>query len=239
MTRLAQPLPAPRPARRHPPSAVHDWARSALHDAARTGHPLLLSIPAPRVGLEALLSISGDSPALLWDSPGQSAFCGAGVARQIRARGPSRFGQVQQAAKSIMADLRSVGWSHSTPPAPRLVGGFAFRVGDAELPPWNGFGDGWFVLPRLRYDLHESGPRLVLTIRGDEVRSPRCRSVALEQLLEARDALAQCRAQTSPAASGAAVARPAPTTERSWNELVDSIVTRICAAQFEKVAPSG
>jgi isochorismate synthase len=233
MTRLAAPLPTPRAASRHP-SSVEDWAHRALLAASRAGHTLLLSIPAPRVRLEALLRINGSWPALLWESPGQREFSGLGVASEVRPHGAGRFHQVRQAAERIMADVRSVSFN-GAPPIARLVGGFAFQAGDACQPPWNDFGDGWFVLPRLRYDLHDFGPRLTLTVPAEQTRSARHRRVALEQLLAARDALAERQPLAWPAVSTSPVVRPAATTEQSWNERVDAIVSRISAGQFEKV----
>jgi isochorismate synthase len=239
MTRLAASLPYPAPATRAASSRgqdLHDWARAALLDGARMSCSVLLSVPAPRVALEQLLGFSPEAPAVLWGPPGAESFVGSAVAGEVHCVGGGRFRQLEQAARELLADVRSVAWRTERPAVPRLVGGLAFRVGDAGQWPWLNFGDGWFVLPRLRYDHLQGGTaRLVLAVPASETRSPRRRDQALEQLWHARRQLSELGRADVAAGSGPGRVLSDPAFDHNWPSLVTGLLADISAGKYDKV----
>jgi isochorismate synthase len=89
---------------------------------------------------------------LFWWAPRDGGeVAGIGVAAEVRASGPDRFAAIERAAADILSRVVVRDADGAPPWTPRLYGGFAFAPGGADEPPWAGFGDAWFALPRLLY----------------------------------------------------------------------------------------
>ena len=56
-------------------------------------------------------------------------------------------------------------------PEPRVFGGFAFQSGRSARAPWDGFGEGQLVLPRLSYTRRDDRAWLTLAAAPGELAS--------------------------------------------------------------------
>ena len=117
-----------------------------------------IASPAPVVDAAQLVDAWRDGPVMSWTSR-DLTIVGMGVARELRASGPTRWRDIAAQARALRV--------HG--PA-RFVGGGAFAPGAADRAPWQGFGDAWFVLPRWTYVRDGSGAQLVLALDGPRAR---------------------------------------------------------------------
>ena len=185
MTRLDAPSVAMRPVVAHPNPAqpeLRKWAEQAMNAATHAGQAVVLTIPAPVVPEEALLLVKPDALGGLWSSAPASTFSTLGAAHELRAAGAERFEEIQRQAAALWRDWTTVSYGDAAPPTPRLIGGFAFREGGAQDAPWQGFGDAWFVLPRLRYDVAGDTAWLSRAVGRDELGRSGMRAAAVEDL---------------------------------------------------------
>ncbi len=238
MTRLDASTVPMRPALAHPEPAQHElrrWVRQAMTAATQAEKSVVLTIPAPVVPEEALLLIDPDDLGALWSSTPGATFSTLGAARELRASGADRFDAIQRQAVALWQDWVTVSCGETAPQKSRLFGGFAFREGGAQQPPWQGFGDAWFVLPRLRYDVAGERAWLSRAVGREELDQSALRAAALEDLLAVRAALPTV-------ARGLKRSRPLPTlvgseprSDAGWGALVRGIAGGISSGDFEKV----
>lgn len=192
----------------------------------------LFSFPAPLAPVHAALSSAVDGERLLWSAGEWGdgwSFAGIGAAARLLAEGPSRFSSLRAQAEVLFArvreerDARFLG-----SPGPRLFGGASFRVGESA-PPWDGFGDADFVLPRWLYARRGEVAALSLVLSSEELRAPArvlAEAAALQtQLLRSIDAL--------PVAQAAARVDDLPA--EAWAALVEGALASIRAGHFGKV----
>lgn len=213
---------------------------------ARTPRPLaahitLVHVPAPRVPLEAFLSMplqdARTASGFMWDARTHEsaareewAFAGRGVQHRIEVSGAEPSVDARVALTQFFRELDESRDDEGAPPA-RMFGGLAFRGGDTRDETWAGFADATFVLPRLRYAL---GPdRAVLTLAvpvGESV------ATATEHARRVAGALA-AHAALPPAARGAkAPARiTRETSLASWSEQVEAALTAIRRGEADKL----
>src|SRR5262245_304725 len=126
----------------------------------------LLTRPAPRVPVETFLALPLEGERMLWDdgmgsgagarsasgarSPSVSwAYAGRGAAARVEAWGDDRFREARAAADRLFASLLDL--DPGPAPGARLFGGVAFQPQKIAPPPWTGFADASFVLPRWTY----------------------------------------------------------------------------------------
>jgi isochorismate synthase len=238
MTRLDAPTVPMRPAVAHPNPEQHElrkWAEQAVTAANQAGQAVVLSIPAPVVPEEALLLVEPDALGALWSSASASTFSALGAAHELRAAGAGRFEEIRGQAAALWRDWTTVSYGDAAPPRARLIGGFAFREGGAHDTPWHGFGDAWFVLPRLRYEVTGDTAWLSRAVGRDELGRSVMRAAAVENLLAVRAALPAV-------ARGLRQTRPLPTlvgsqarSDEDWSALVTEIAVGIADGLFEKV----
>ncbi|MFM7202593.1 MAG: isochorismate synthase MenF [Myxococcota bacterium] len=142
---------------------------------AHEGQPGLLSVslPAPVVGVARVVEALGEDLELLWHPPGAWSLVGEGMVCARTLTGPERLQELQQWASQLFEQLRvrvhpaciaragdllpfpttmaSAALEGTSPLLPRLFGGLAFDVEGAHDGPWQGFGDGRFLLARWVY----------------------------------------------------------------------------------------
>ena len=215
---------------------------------------IVTQIPAPLVPLEAAARalrgvIDRTRPGLeevdlLWDPPEGPAFVGSGCALELTAE------RLQAGPLDLWT--RAVVTLAQEGPSTRLFGGLAFTRGCAGEEPWRAFGDGVFVLPRLRYARHNDRAFLALALEAPALEGERRDGVAVE-FAAALAALAKA-AEAAPVEvpSAAPALSPPPVGPRSgpptreaprvtqlsgerWHELVRDVADGLRAGRFEKV----
>ncbi|MDX2087232.1 MAG: isochorismate synthase [Kofleriaceae bacterium] len=171
------------------------WLEAGLAVAARSEGLTFIALPAPVVGAAAILDEFRDAPLVSWAS-GDLTLVGVGIARQLRGIGTRRWAEVIGGAHAIACGVpdatdkprdtmpTAVGDAASraviagvvSPTSalgfarPRFVGGAAFAPGAAAQPPWQGFGDAWFALPRWTYVHDGTHGFLVLAVDATTAR---------------------------------------------------------------------
>lgn len=163
-------MTAPLPAAARAPTTFdrRDAARflgEALERAAEARVLAVVRFPAPRAPIDAPLRALRKGTSVAWSPPTGSAIGAHGAAARIDVAGPDRFAQLGRAAEALFGAVRR--WTHDAvdEAPPRLFGGWAFAEGGADEPPWEGFSDGAFVLPRWTYE--REGARATLTAAVD------------------------------------------------------------------------
>lgn len=227
MPRLASVVPPADRAR----ADVLGFLDRELARRAGTAGVVVLSVPAPLAAPEALLGLADSGPALLWDPACGRAASGLGAAWRIDLDGPRRFADLRAAADGLWNRLERADHPDVALAAePRLYGGFAFAAGAASAAPWEDFGDGAFVLPRLQYERAEEAASLSVAIEGRRL-DDRTR-IAL--VAEAEAALLEL------ALVELVEAEPTPgrllePSRARWTEMVQAIRAEIAAGRVEKI----
>lgn len=200
-------------------------------DAAGPSGLSWLSVRAPLLRADALLGLEPQVDACYWADGRDHELVGLGVAKRLTGHGPERFESIDRQLQELWGSLQPHATADASAPAPRVVGGFAFQAGRASQVPWDGFGDGQLVLPRLTYTRREDRAWLTLTAPPHELASPDSR----ERLL--REAERLLAAAGAP--SGAELAPgPFQLSERSadeWREQIEQVERAIAAGSFQKV----
>lgn len=179
--------------------------------------------------LDLFRAIGDEAPAVLWVEPrGRAERCWsyAGVGGTVLcASGAARLVELQRAAAQIFDGLVVVQPEWAPPPA--LVGGFAFRAGDAGLE-WDELGDAAFVLPRWTFA--RAGDRALVRVLLSDDDLERPDDVAREaRAWAARLAPPAEGAPAGPVTAVREVDRPA------WADLVEAALGAIRAGELEKV----
>jgi isochorismate synthase len=201
---------------------------------ASTGSKALqwLSVPAPLLAAEALLGAEPVADACYWADGRDQELVGIGVAKRLNAQGPERFAEVDRQLRELWSSLEPHPQVESEAPEPRVLGGFAFQSGRSNQPPWDGFGEGQLVLPRLTYTRREDRAWLTLIAAPSELTLPaeraRCLSEAAQLI-----ATASLSTRSTLEAPG-----PYELVERSaeeWRALVEELKAAIARGAQQKV----
>ncbi|MEX2372628.1 MAG: isochorismate synthase, partial [Dehalococcoidia bacterium] len=107
---------------------------------------------------------------------------------------------------------------------PRLLGGFRFNPGAAVEEPWNAFGAGWLVLPRLLFVIDGESTGIVMAPGEDPREAAR---------LAGRMA-ADITPEGAPAGRGAALDVEQPINRTRWLDSVQRIATQVREGAYEK-----
>lgn len=204
-----------------------------LSEAASSKTLQWLSVPAPRLLPEALLGAEPQADAWYWSDGRDQEFVGIGVAKRLVGRGAARFESIDRQLQELWSSLEPHAGVEAGAPEPRVVGGFAFQPGRSSQPPWDGFGEGQLVLPRLTYTRREDRAWLTLAAAPQELASHAERARFLNeaaQLVAAAGADVQAVLGDPPG--------PFELTERSadeWREQIDRVKRAIAAGSLEKV----
>ena len=142
------------------------FVAQALEEARVERALAIVRVPAPRASLDTPLRVLRRSTSIAWRPPEGTPIAGVGRAAELVLEGPDRFVALKRASEALFA--RMLRRTHPDVPelSPRLFGGWSFAEGGAELAPWDGFGDGRFVLPRWSYE-HTAAGGAALTLALD------------------------------------------------------------------------
>lgn len=201
-----------------------------LSEAASAQALQWLSVPAPLLRAEALLDAEPQADAWYWSGGRDQEFVGIGVAKRLTGHGATRFETIDRELQELWSSLEPHASVEAGAPEPRVVGGFAFQSGRASKAPWDGFGEGQLVLPRLTYTRREDRAWLTLAASPQELASAAERTrflTAAAQLVGAADG------RNLEQAPG-----PFELSERSaeeWRELIDSVQAAIRTGALQKV----
>ncbi len=190
-----------------------------------------LSVPAPLLRAESLLAVESRADACYWSSGRDREFVGIGVAKRLSGHGPERFQMVDRQLQELWSSLEPHAAASAGAPAPRVVGGFAFQPGRSSSAPWDGFGEGQVVLPRLTYTRREDRAWLTLAAAPQELSSESERARFLNEA-------AQLVASAGDGDAADAPSGPFELAERSadeWNEQIEQVKRAIASGSFQKV----
>jgi isochorismate synthase len=193
-----------------------------------------LSVPAPLLRAETLLAAAPLADAWYWSSGRDQELVGIGVAKRLTGRGATRFSSIDAQLAELWSTLQPHPLTDATAPEPRVFGGFAFQPERASHAPWDGFGEGQLLLPRLTYARSEERAWLTLAAPAHEL------SVSRERLLaEAAQLLAV--ASELEDERGDADSGPFELSERSseeWRALIAQVKRAIAEGSLQKVVLS-
>jgi isochorismate synthase len=204
-----------------------------LSEAASSKALQWLSVPVPLLQAESLLGVEPHADAWYWSGGRDQEFVGIGVAKRLTGHGPGRFESIDRQLQELWSSLEPHASAAPGAPEPRVVGGFAFQSGRSSQTPWDGFGEGQLVLPRLTYTRREDRAWLTLAAAPQEL------STAAERarfLKEAAQLVAAAAAGTEPEREVAPgpyeLAEP---SAEEWRQQIDDVKRAIAAGSFEKV----
>ena len=143
---------------------VERFLLDALDRAAHQGAIGVVRVPAPAAALEALLHALRKGTSIAWRPPSGPAIAGHGEAARLELSGPTRFADLEDGSDALFARMLRLTHPSVRERAPRLFGGWAFAQGSADEEPWEGFGDGRFVLPRWSYEPDGAGAALTFAL---------------------------------------------------------------------------
>jgi menaquinone-specific isochorismate synthase len=201
-----------------------------LSEAASSKALQWLSVPAPLLRAEALLDAEPQADAWYWSGGRDQEFVGIGVAKRLTGHGPTRFETIDRQLQELWSSLEPHALGEANAPEPRVVGGFAFQSGRAAKPPWDGFGEGQLVLPRLTYTRREDRAWLTLAASPQELASAAERT---RFLTEAAQLVGAAEGRDLEQTSG-----PFELSERSseeWRALIEQVQKAIHAGSVQKV----
>ncbi len=166
------------------------------------GRLISLSLPCPGVTLSEFLLHARGQPRFFWESGRDGiAFAGMGIAVELFAWGAGRFGEIEQQARDLFANVTLLDQQQPLA-APRLFGGFAFH--DAFVPDlaWADFAPAHFVLPHYQLVRVEDHYWLTLNVHAPlsedpQALEPELRSALLERIRELQVAPPMPRPQPS------------------------------------------
>lgn len=214
--------------------AVEAFVRASLEEARAERALAVVRVPAPRASLDTPLRVLRRGTSVSWRPPEGPALSGVGRAVELELGGPERFRALAPASEAVFARMRVRTHPEVSEAAPRLFGGWAFAAGGAEASPWEGFGDGRFVLPRWTYE--HAGGRASLTLAVDTADgwAGRARVVSeeLSALMAALSAPARLEPET-PRIRAVDLAGGA-----RWEALVRGITGAVAAGELSKAVAS-
>ena len=192
-----------------------------------------LSVPAPLLQAEALLAAEPHADAWYWSGGRDQEFVGIGVAKRLTGDGPERFDSIDRQLQELWSSLEPHASVDAAAPEPRVVGGFAFQTGRSARTPWDGFGEGQLVLPRLTYTRREDRAWLTLAAAPEELASATERARFLN---EAAQLVATASAESQPELDAAPgpfeLAEP---SADEWREQIEHVKRAIASGSFQKV----
>ncbi len=195
---------------------------------------LSISVPAPIEAPEKFLRLVDRGRGFLWRSPNGEQFAGGGAAAEVTVSGPDRFAKLPVKVRELFDRVHARAFPFPAPP-PMLVGGAAFAPGVAAHAPWDEFAEDAFLLPRWGYRRYRGSAVITLTVRADEVDSPR----KVDLLVEETRALTRAFEYEAPTSMiervdlALASIRHLPPDE--WKTYIDAIHQVIRSGEFKKI----
>lgn len=205
---------------------------AALVHAPATARLLSMSMPAPCLPPERLLSLDAYDDAVFWAPPGGYEHAGVGAAVVLSASGAGRFAAIREQASMLLATHASLPLQDDVAMAPTLLlGGFAFRCA-RTAPAWSGFGDARFVLPRIGFCRRGAEALLSISAAREEFACESGRLRLAREALSALRALGRVREEHAQAQGALSIADD---DDAAWIDLVGGIRGQIDAGHLEKV----
>lgn len=167
-------------------------ALAALGRRVGAGGAGALVLDAPARPLDVLFRLPLAGARHLWDDAEHAGEASIGEVLRVEASGPSRFAEIEARGTTALGRIEVARLGAEQVPGPRLVGGFAFRAGEAErargageLAPWAAFADASFVVPR--WTLGRAGARgwLRVVATAEELAAPERLAGSIAQALDA------------------------------------------------------
>jgi menaquinone-specific isochorismate synthase len=190
-----------------------------------------MSLAAPLVAAERLLGLPGYDHKTFWSPSPEDENAGVGAAQVLTSTGESRFVQIRDAAEGAFRTLVHVGLEGHSVPELKFFGGFSFQPARFDSPLWRGFGDGYFVLPRLAYTRRAQHAWLTLSASASDLSGVEGRMRLAREADAALQALRREDSDTPPELEPT-VATDGP--EEVWSALVNGIRGEIAAGRLEK-----
>jgi isochorismate synthase len=204
-----------------------------LSEAASSKTLQWLSVPAPLLQAESLLAAEPHADAWYWSGGREQEFVGIGVAKRLTGHGPERFAEVDRQLQELWSSLEPHDSVDPSAPEPRVVGGFAFQSGRSSQAPWDGFGEGQLVLPRLTYTRREDRAWLTLAAAPQELASEHERERFLNEAAQlVATAGNGVRPELDIAPGPFELGEP---SADEWREQIDQVKRAIATGSFEKV----
>jgi isochorismate synthase len=204
--------------------------------AGDAGTLRVVTVPAPRVDPESLLSAEREGDAFFWATPGRTVHAGLGAARTLTASGAGRFGRIRTDAEALWEKVHATSHPDAPPTVPRVFGGFAFLAGPPSAE-WQAFGEATFVLPRLLYSRGDHGATVTVALPADELGSGAARRVLEEvgRFLTPPTPTSNRTAPPAPADDPAGIGGEEEAAPARWAGSVASIQRRIEEGRAEKI----
>jgi len=203
----------------------------ALGDHGHSNRMLCMSLNAPVVPAERLLSLPGYESRTFWAASPEEERAGVGSASALVATGATRFGEIRERAETLFRELVIVTLDGGPAPDPTLIGAFAFQPGRPTSAVWGGFSDAQFVLPRIAYTRRAARAWLTVSASQQELSSLAGRSRLAR---ETDAALQSLRRKLSPLPSAVSDLVVVDEAETGWSALVSGIRGEIDAGRLEK-----
>ena len=204
-----------------------------LSEAASSKTLQWLSVPAPILQAESLLAAEPHADAWYWSSGREQEFVGIGVAKRLIGQGPERFARIDHQLQELWSSLEPHASVDASAPEPRVVGGFAFQTGRPSQAPWDDFGEGQLVLPRLTYTRREDRAWLTLAAAPQELASAKERARFLNEAAQlVASAGSGLKAEHDIAPGPFELGEP---SAEQWREQIDQVKRAIATGSFEKV----
>lgn len=179
---------------------------------------------------EALVDL--DPEAVFWAGRDGDLQLGLGAALEFQISGPERFAALETLAAARLGQVRTAALFGAKPRTPKLYGGFAFQPGRSQHAPWERFGDGRFVLPRIVIERSEQECTFSINLSAADRHNTEAH---LRYALEVRDRIhldvdAEVAGQL-PNLEHATL----DNTEAEWGGLVEDILRRIHSGDCTKI----
>lgn len=213
---------------------VDGFVRAALEEACAARALAVVRVPAPRSSIDTPLRVLRRCTSLAWRPPQGSAIAAVGRAAELELTGPDRFRALTSASAAVFARMLRRTHPDVDDAAPRLFGGFAFVEGGADASPWEGFGDGRFVLPRWSYE--HAGGRASLTLAVDMKDGWAGRIRVVTEELAALGAALRAPPRLPP--DSPTIVRVERSSRASWEGLVRGITAAVSAGTLQKAVAS-
>lgn len=209
--------------------------------AMRTGL-VVVTRPAAVVPIDVALRLGGGGSTAVWDAAegdGRFAFAGFGAAARVEASGEHRFDELRARSARLFAgvvEVRHAGAEGA--PAPRLFGGISFALAAAHAPPWTGFADASFTMPRMLYatDGSHAFVRVAASAGSAAVDALVADASVFSQTLEAAARSGERMGVEVEADTGADSGALCDVAESEFLVLCEELVGRIQAGELTKVA---
>jgi salicylate biosynthesis isochorismate synthase len=221
--------------------------------ALRAGALVAHTAVAPAIAPERVL-LAARGPVLFWDAPDEAgrrwSFVGWDEAARIEAQGDARLEDIARDAAALLGRVTERREpAAADAPALRLFGGVSFlpaaqarRAGEGAAgpggmlpePPWDGFADASFSLPRWLYASDGERAFLRLVAPREEEGAALLLDVARRRI-EALGRAAASRSAVSATAEGGRHAELV--TPERWRAMIDDALARIHSGELDKVVP--